>query len=161
MRTIKNNDNLAIPYIESREPIITFDNKDQFIECTNYWRNMLPLEGWALVFELKYSPWADLDTWGDCSVNYTKKCASIRILNDSDGVDSPTFPVKFCAERTLVHELLHCVIDPLLEGAPGTVEAKFFVDTFHQIVDSMSVSLLCVRYPEIDKEWFMKDGSEI
>lgn len=59
--------------------------------------------------------------------------------------------VRFCHEKTLVHELLHCKYNWL--KAPDTYEGKYLDVCEHALLEQMSRSLIMAKY-NLKPDWF-------
>lgn len=82
----------------------------QLEAMTTKWKNILRLSDWEIAAELKRAKDMSIeDVMGTCTHTLTKKIAHIEILNPRDY--SPDV-LDHDAERTVVHELLHCHFAP-------------------------------------------------
>ena len=97
-----------------------------------YWKKLLGLEAWDIV--LKVKPLSELkDKQGECTWSWIGREAVISILDEADW-DNEDF--KQDQEKTLVHELLHCVFGSL------THKDDTSDDNAHQIIDDMAKLLV-------------------
>ena len=90
---------------------------------------------------------------GECTFNFINKQACIQ-LDNTHGI----------AELTLVHELLHLLIPFMSENCLVCenieLERNLYKDAIiHQSMEQMAKTLLMVKYPSIDKSFFVKDFS--
>lgn len=139
-------------------PIETFKSKEQFQETCKYWKDKLFLNDWFIKFSLVEASIKDdseqfegKELLGECSFNFINKTAQIQIDN------------KHCiAELTLVHELLHLIPAFISEDSliPENIQEDFNVyreAIVHQSMEQMAKSLILVRYPKIDKDFFFRE----
>lgn len=141
-----------------KNPIESFKSKEEFLETCKYWKEVLYLNDWAIKFELVEDAIEDDSgqyvvgqLLGECSFNFINKQAHIQVDN------------KHCiAELTLVHELLHLITPFISESALVTenIEEDYNVykeAVIHQSMEQMAKTLILVRYPKIDKKFFLKE----
>ena len=144
----------------AKTPIETFKSEEEFTATCEYWKNKLYLTDWIIKFELAddiIKETADnlegINMLGECSFNFINKQALIQVDN-THGV----------AELTLVHELLHLLIQFMSEDCllceNIELERNVYKDAIiHQSMEQMAKTLLMVKYPSIDKSFFVKDFS--
>lgn len=144
----------------AKTPIETFKSEEEFIATCEYWKNKLYLTDWIIKFKLTddvIKETADnlegIQLLGECSFNFINKQALIQVDN-THGV----------AELTLVHELLHLLIQFMSEDCllceNIELERNVYKDALvHQSMEQMAKTLLMVKYPSIDKSFFVKDFS--
>jgi hypothetical protein len=83
------------------------------------WQSALRLLDWEIVAEIKRAKDMSLEhTMGTCTHTLAKKIAFIEVLNPRD---YPADWMDVDSERTVVHELLHCLFAPF-EAKTGTAE---------------------------------------
>jgi hypothetical protein len=105
------------------KPIDIFVNKMQAYECLEWWQHKLFLDDWTICLNIDCMP-SDMlsdNVDGENEFEMIDKACVIRIL------DPKLYGkriIKFCAERILVHELLHCKYNWL--SRVDTVEIPFF-----------------------------------
>jgi hypothetical protein len=132
------------------EPIRFFKDDSQFQECVAYWKHLLYLDDWAIRAELVYEL-IDGDVAGRNTYLTENKVCRIQIVNK---YDTENEILKFCAEKTLVHELLHCHYNWIENSSPN-YEAVYFLELDHQRMEFMARSLVCAKYG-LDTSWFME-----
>ena len=143
-----------------KTPIETFKSEEEFTETCEYWKNKLYLTDWIIKFELADDTIKETDDnlegislLGECTFNFINKQAFIQ-LDNTHGI----------AELTLVHELLHLLIPFMREDCLVCenieLERNLYKDAIiHQSMEQMAKTLLMVKYPSIDKLFFVKDFS--
>ena len=141
-------------------PIETFKSEEEFTATYEYWKNKLYLTDWIIKFELADDTIKEtednlegISLLGECTFNFINKQAFIQ-LDNTHGI----------AELTLVHELLHLLIPFMSENCllceNIELERNIYKDAFiHQSMEQMAKTLLMVKYPSIDKSFFVKDFS--
>lgn len=124
------------------KPIEIFKNEKQLRKCAKYWQKKLFLHGWIIVPKIcAPEDFEDAGNLGENSFDMVNKCCVIRILAPEYYGDRI---MKYCAEKVLVHELLHCKYNWLCEN--GTYEEKY-VDTIeHGLLEEMAKSLIMAKY---------------
>ena len=144
----------------AKTPIEAFKSEEEFTETCEYWKNKLYLTDWIIKFKLVddiIKETADnlegINLLGECTFNFINKQAFIQ-LDNTHGI----------AELTLVHELLHLLIPFMREDCLVCenieLERNLYKDAIiHQSMEQMAKTLLMVKYPSIDKSFFVKDFS--
>jgi hypothetical protein len=127
------------------KPIEKFDNIKQAIACMEEWKERLGLHEW--IIKLHFAEQGEMqinDSDGNVEYTFILKTARIDILK-------PQYfgrrIMKYCAERILVHELLHLVFS-YIEKDDGELNKMT-----HQILEDMAMALICTKYG-IDNKWF-------
>ena len=73
------------------------------------WKPILSLQAWKIVVKLvSCREFEDVNTLAECRKNIEHKQATIPFNRDTTEASAPNFD----AEELVVHELLHCVMDP-------------------------------------------------
>ena len=144
----------------AKTPIESFKSEEEFTATCEYWKNKLYLTDWIIKFELAYDTIKEtednlegISLLGECTFNFINKQAFIQ-LDNTHGI----------AELTLVHELLHLLIPFMREDCLVCenieLERNLYKDAIiHQSMEQMAKTLLMVKYPSIDKSFFVKDFS--
>lgn len=144
----------------AKTPIETFKSEEEFTATCEYWKNKLYLTDWIIKFELADDTIKETDDnleginlLGECTFNFINKQAFIQ-LDNTHGI----------AELTLVHELLHLLIPFMREDCLVCenieLDRNLYKDAIiHQSMEQMAKTLLMVKYPSIDKSFFVKDFS--
>lgn len=129
------------------EPIIEFESKEEAGKCLKEWQHRLYLDNWIIA--LCFAEYKDMPRVGDAGDNdlqIENQCAVITLCTRGadDGI------MKFCQEKVLVHELLHCRYDWL---TGNTYEGNYLAEVEHQNLEMMARSLIMAKY-NISSEWF-------
>ena len=113
------------------------------------WQSRLFLEGWTIEVMLvkqKEIP----DEQGHIEFSQENKCAVIKIAMAKHTGD---FIQKICAEKVLVHELLHCKYNLLKKD--DTYESLYLDIAQHSLLEQMAKSLIMVKY-NVSFKWFSR-----
>jgi len=132
------------------EPILEFESQEQANTYLKGWQSRLFLDDWIIT--LNFADYRDMPEVGDagyCNFQMVNKCAAITLCN-SDGAKGGI--AKFCQEKVLVHELLHCIYN--FAGYNTESYDSRYRDTMqHQQIELMARSLIMAKY-DIGPEWF-------
>lgn len=135
-----------------KTPIMEFETEEQLQSCIEDWKKVLFLQDWvikgSLVDELHDANGNELS--GNNSFQIPNKCSLIQIVRANDDIKSRI--VKYCAESTLVHELLHCKYN-WTEKNSNSIEYAYYEDLEHSLIEQMAKSLIMVKY-DLPFEWF-------
>jgi hypothetical protein len=127
------------------KPIEAFESIKQAVDTMKYWINTLGLTDWTIKVKLCEPHEFKLqDVDGECEYEPLIKSAVIRILKPEHYGDRIQ---KYCAEKILVHELLHCKMS-LLDTEDAMVDR-----IQHQIMEDITRALLQAKYG-VNREWF-------
>ena len=135
------------------EPIIQFASQQQLDESLKEWQARLGLSDWVIKVNLCKvldNPFAN----GHCFSNYIAKTAEINILKEPNE-NSGTNYIKFCAEETLVHELLHCVIygSTIINENKCSISEQYMDTRIHAELESLARAFIMAKY-NITIDWF-------
>jgi hypothetical protein len=109
------------------------------------WKERLGLHDWTIKIILaEPHEFIINDSDGECEYVTIMQCAKIRILKPEYYGDRI---LKYCAERILVHELLHCAWAHLDTDNDG------FNRLQHSIMEKTARALICAKY-DIPINWF-------
>lgn len=137
---------------KEKTPIMEFETEEQLQACIEYWKKVLFLQDWVikgkLVDELYDSN--DNELAGNNNFQIPNKCSLIQIVRANEDIKSRI--VKYCAEATLVHELLHCKYN-WTEKCSDSIEYAYYENLEHSLIEQMSKSLIMVKY-NLPFEWF-------
>lgn len=123
-------------------PIEEFTSQLMLNVCLDEWKKTLFLEDWIIKARVVDSDELILENvCGENEFDITNKCCVIRIMNKKDYGNRV---MKYCAEKILVHELLHCKYNWL--SAPDTMEGKYFDELEHSLLEQMAKSLIMAKY---------------
>lgn len=128
-----------------RKPIEVFNNDEQLHQTMLEWKSLLMLDSWTIatmLCSLNELKDGELTLVGKNEVDYINKGAVIYIV---DGKDIPLTAERFCAEETLVHELLHCKYNVLSDN-DCSYEGAMLDAHQHQLLEEMAKSLMMARY---------------
>lgn len=115
-----------------------FNSKEELKECLKWWQDKLFLTDW--IIDVRISEPCDFiteDSTGEAKTDIVNKCCVIRIL---DPKYYGNRIIKYCAERVLVHELLHVKFDWF------TDEGKYADKVKHGLLEQMAKSLIMAKY---------------
>jgi hypothetical protein len=112
-------------------------------ELCGYWRDVLKLNDWKIVFKVNRKGDMELDNvQGEAKFVHSSREAIIRILDPIDW-DNPDFEQDI--EKTIVHELLH------LRFSPIDTDNELIDKLQHQIIDDLAKSFVSLKR-ELEKE---------
>lgn len=119
-----------------------FNSEEELNECLKWWQEKLFLTDW--VIKVRISEPCDFITEGSVGENefdMVNKCCVIRILDQKYYGDRI---MKYCAEKVLVHELLHCKYNWL--AYEESYEGKYVDVMEHGLLEQMAKSLIMAKY---------------
>ena len=132
------------------KPIEEFKTQEELNECLKWWQSKLFLDSW--IIKAKICEPCDFSVEGRAGENsmvFENKESMIRIL------DKKYFPddaiAIYCAEQVLIHELLHCKYNFLLNK--GTFESVYVDVMEHQLLEEMAKTLIMAKY-NLDFDYF-------
>lgn len=143
----------------AKKPIKKFKTEEQFEEVAKWWQHRLNLDSWFIKFVICETPIPkeedddeDIEYLGKTCFNFINKQATIEIDN-----------LHGCVELSLVHELCHLLI-PFIELSDmynvQYEENAFRSNVIHQALEELAKDLLLVKYPSIDRDFFMFELDE-
>lgn len=116
-----------------------FSSKEELNDCLKWWQEKLFLTDW--IIKSKVCDWEDFKSKEKCAgENYfisVNRCSQIFILKKEE-YEKENPIMKYCAEKILVHELLHLKFD-LKEADQETNE-------IHALIEQMAKSLIMEKY---------------
>lgn len=130
------------------EPLMEFKDEEQAYKCLKEWQNKLGLQDW--IFKIILCDDIEKDIEGKIEYQHSLKTGLISLIKKPKDVD--TWITKFCMEQTLIHEILHPVLDICSYTKPN-VEQFFLDNAIHQRVEQMAKSLLMAKY-DLSLDWF-------
>ena len=141
--------NLGVP---NSTPIMEFQTNEQLQACIEEWKKTLFLQDWVIKGILIYELYDEKDNElsGNNSFQVDNQCSLIRIVRANE--DNKSRIVKYCAEATLVHELLHCKYNWVCKSA-DSIEYAYFDVKEHGLIEQMAKSLIMAKY-NLPFEWF-------
>lgn len=132
-----------------KKPIEIFKTKKQLNKCLRFWKKKLFLENWIIkAYICKPDEFEQSGNMGENSFDMINKCCVIRIL---DHKYYGKRVMKYCAEKVLVHELLHCKYNWV--RIEDSYENKYFDVVEHGILEEMAKSLIMLKY-NLDLKYF-------
>lgn len=138
--------------VPNSAPILEFETEEQLQNCIEDWKKILFLQDWVikgkLVDELYDSN--DNELAGNNNFQIANKCSLIQIVRANEDVKSRI--VKYCAEATLVHELLHCKYN-WTQKCSDSIEYAYYENLEHSLIEQMAKSLIMTKY-NLPFEWF-------
>ena len=136
-----------------KTPIMEFESNEHLQSCIEEWKKVLFLQDWTIKGALVDPPFTDdsgEELRGHNSFQVVNRCSFIQIVKPND--DIRNLMVKFCAELTLVHELLHCKYNWTLKDS-NSIEYAYYETLEHSLIEQMAKSLIMVKY-NLPFEWF-------
>ena len=135
-----------------KTPIMEFETEEQLQACIEEWKKVLFLQDWVikgkLVDELYDQNENELS--GNNSFQIEGNCSLIKIVRANE--DNKSRIVKYCAEATLVHELLHCKYNWTAKCS-DSIEYAYYEISEHSLIEQMAKSLIMTKY-NLPFEWF-------
>lgn len=135
------------------EPIMQFTSQQQLDESLKEWQARLGLSDWIIKSKL-CKVLDSIFANGNCFSNYIAKTAEISILKEPNE-NSGTNYMKFCAEETLVHELLHCVIygSTIINENKCSISEQYMDTRIHAELESLAMAFIMAKY-NLTLDWF-------
>lgn len=132
-------------------PICVIEDQKELDALLAWWQEKLFLQDWIINASVVSSKEFDLeDSAGENLMCVEQKMSTIHLLDASEAVKDS--PVRFCHEKILVHELLHCLYD-LLDPAENSYTEKYLEMMDHARLEQMAKSLMMVKYG-LSFDWF-------
>lgn len=135
------------------KPIEEFKTQEELIECLKWWQRRLYLDSWLIEAEL-----VDMvidvdgddipDAVGHNSFVYESEMSKIQILK-KENYDCYW---RYCAEKILVHEILHCKYN-WMQNQDWTYESAYVDAVEHKLLEQMAKSLIMAKY-DLDLNYF-------
>ena len=138
---------------EKPSPIMEFKDDTELMSCMREWKKILFLEHWTIRAMLVDEIINEQELSGQNHIVMEINCSLIKMLKPTDlnSEDLKDRMAKFCHEQILVHELLHCKYNWVVET--NTYEGKYHDTLDHSMLDQMSRSLIMAKY-NLPFEWF-------
>lgn len=135
------------------KPIEEFKTQEELNECLKWWQHRLYLDSWLIEARI-VDEIIDLDGNADDSAVgyntfvYESELSSIQILKREkfDGMG------KYCAEKILVHEILHNK-QAWMQSEGNSYESAYLMVTEHKMLEQMAKSLIMAKY-DLDFDYF-------
>lgn len=121
-----------------------FTTQAQAEECLRWWQKTLRLQDWDIKVEIRRG--YDMGNMcGNANIRIKNNTADICLLDWNDLTDKQKLDDYFNQEATLVHELLHIIMDPF----SGNIEADSLKHKLmEQAINRLSAALIKIRYAE-------------
>lgn len=132
-------------------PIIIFKNHEQAYQSLFEWQDRLSLSDWVIDINLQYNEPVVAPNWGSSTSFRAMHIANINIPMPKP-CQINYFPLRYCQELILVHELMHIRL-PGYDIDPNTTEGKFFESENHAILESIAKALIMSKY-NLTIDWF-------
>lgn len=133
-----------------KEPIMKFNNPREAYKCLDYWVEALSLQDWIIELRIN-QPIVELGTKGLNNYIFSTHESLITIYSHDNDNDYMT---KISDEQTLVHELLHLILDLPVEYTDNEELASYKLKDYnHYYVDKFSKLLICQKY-NLKLSWF-------
>lgn len=130
-----------------KEPIIEFKTQEELEASLKEWQERLFLTDW--IIRIKFD--SEIEAFAEVS-KVTEVQSAIIYIRPFDEVTSGK-NTKYCAEKSLVHELLHLKLDLADFDGNLPIEAVVFLYTQHQKIEQMAKSLIMAKY-NLSFDWF-------
>lgn len=146
-----------------RTPIITFKDDEELNECVRWWKDRLFLHDWSITAHLVDEAFEDDERTREVAgLNKFQWLHQTSIISISrkqveDGVAIEDSVIKVCAEKTLVHELLHLRMNWL--SPPYSHEGNYYDAMEHQKLEQFARSLILAKY-QLPANWFDNSSSK-
>lgn len=119
-----------------------FNSKEELNECLKWWQEKLFLTDWIIKARIcEPCDFEDDGNMGENSFDMVNKCCVIQILDKKYYGDRI---MKYCAEKVLIHELLHLKYN-WIENE-GSYEGKYVDVMEHGLLEQMAKSLIMAKY---------------
>lgn len=133
------------------KPIEEFTSKTMLNATLDVWKKALFLDDWIIKARIcAPDEFLQEDVCGENEFDMVNRSCVIRIL---DKKYYGKRIMKYCAEKILVHELLHCKYNWLC--TPNTLEGMYMDTCDHALMEQMAKSLIMVKYG-LDREYFVE-----
>ena len=132
-------------------PIMEFKSLEEANACLKEWQERLYLNDWIIKIELNSRHAPASDCLARIHTTHEMKMADIYFADASDEVKAEQL-VKYCAEKILVHEMLHIVFDMCARENKSLEDAEFHMNQ-HIKTEFMARSLIMAKY-NLDPSFF-------
>lgn len=139
---------------ENNAPIMEFKDIKEAYNCLKAWQERLFLTDW--IINLKLISYQDMlkeygDNAGTVNFNMVNKSSTIYLTIPDEEVKSRI--VKYCAEKTLIHELLHLKYNWVV-NENDTIPNLYYDTLEHGLIEQMAKSLIMTKY-NLTYSWFI------
>lgn len=123
-------------------PKEVFETQEELDQYLKWWQEKLFLTDWIITANVCYPcDFFECDSMGENSFDLINRCCVIRILNPKYYGEQI---MRYCAEKILVHELLHCKYNWLKNN--GSYEGQYIDAVEHSLLEKMAKSLIMTKY---------------
>ena len=136
-----------------KQPIVSFKDYDEYLNCAYWWVDKLGLDKWLFEFRLINAKEIGKTKNGsaELGLNYFNSSDFMAVITIANGEGS-------IAEFNLVHELLHCLLEygncDAVDSNEQDDYVNFYQRSIHSRLNQMAKSLLKVKYPSITDDFF-------
>ena len=130
------------------KPIMAFKSNKELYDSLKEWQTRLFLSEWTICAKL-VEPVVIPGLQGENELSFENNASVISIIIPGDDVINRV--QRFCAEKVLVHELLHCKYNILEKD--NTYESAYLDSRQHQLLEQMAKSLIMAKY-NLPFDWF-------
>lgn len=125
------------------KPKDVFKDDKELLEYTDYWKEKLFLNNWIIsVHMADKEEFKNEECVGENHFDMINKACVILILKPEQYGNDRV--LKYCAEKVLVHELLHCKYNWMAEN--HTYEGMYTDVMEHGLLEEMAKSLIMAKY---------------
>lgn len=119
-----------------------FISKEELNAYLKWWQEKLFLTDWIIKAKIcEPCDFVDEGNMGENSFDMVNRCCVIRILDKKYYGDRI---MKYCAEKVLVHELLHCKYNWIANES--SYEGKYVDVMEHGLLEQMAKTLIMAKY---------------
>jgi len=119
-----------------------FESQEELNQYMKWWQEKLFLTDWIIKARIcEPCDFADGENMGENEFDMVNKCCIIRIL---DKKYYGNRIIKYCAEKVLIHELLHLKYNWLKNE--NSYEGKYVDVMEHGLLEQMAKSLIMAKY---------------
>lgn len=143
------------------KPIEVFSSNEELTSYLKWWQHRLYLDGWMIkariVDNIVDENGGDVDNVvGLNTFNFEVSQSYIQILSEKSFWELHSHCEHICMEKTLVHELLHCIYG-WIDGNES-YEGVYLMAKEHQQIENLAKSLIMAKYG-LDYDYFMVQAS--
>lgn len=133
------------------KPVEKYTNEEEFQQLAKWWVDKLNLNNWQILFQYKKDLAYDEERQA-YGLTYPDHLLQYAVIMISD---------KGCMELTIIHELLHLNLTYSILDLKTNVDIDELPvlesNLMHRNLEEMAKTLLRVKYPEIDRNYFEVD----
>ena len=149
-------DNEKLVPVTLGTPVTEFKDNEELNAYLRWWIDKLQLKDWVIQAKLVDNITDEDGTPLSGNIDYIweNNCAFINI-KAHDTLDKSSVPMsKFCAELSLVHELLHLYIGWI--KAPDTHDGTYYNSSEHKKLEKLAKAFIMAKY-NLTFDWFYPD----